>query len=702
MDAQLPSLEPALEEGNGPPILELMSLSREETSYPGEELRTDSSIRLLKIHAASGQEQEIECTLQSFDLNEEPCYHALSYTWGPPVKFFDPRDEEFPNEIRSILCNGQPFSVTPNLQDALVELRRSDFTDWLWVDSISIDQSNLKERASQVALMARIYRSTNETIAWLGKDETGAEDLQWAIDVLVPETVRRGSEYWESKVVSDPELLLIFGVDDIPGKLLRITTFLATHHLFHRAWVAQEVALSRAIHVRCGRWAFPWAEFQNVYKALMKAPWLTLMEANYAGSSDMRQFFNRAGAMMVSIDNIRECIVYVRKPIQQVLPPPQQVISKIRDLEHEYGMRTDIEVATAWMSDSLSKIRPLQSSEPRDKIYSTLGIASRFSDRVFQLIRPDYGRSAEEVYTSATATIIMNCQHLGILAHVGDIARNRPLNLPSWVVDYSQLSDTNPICGFAPHILFSLDESVAAKLPPPIRKVEGARLTLEGAALDHVDVVSVAMWDGTLNDSGYHKEFCEFLSYLPRYYANGWTLTEVLGRLLMFDTGSIGDEANHPARSSYSQAFLMTIIAMYQTRCSVSGDNLETIDRMKNATIALHGFLDDTEWQAIQDLARNCKHAQVVHFLHSVSPKVRNRRLFKTKGDIIGMGSYSTQAGDQIWFIRDCRTPLILRPKPETEDFWLVGEAYLQGFMHGEKLRNSWKVAERLRPVTIV
>ncbi|KAF7503295.1 hypothetical protein GJ744_004017 [Endocarpon pusillum] len=706
MDAQLPSLEPAPEEGNNRPILEStlqsMTLSSEETSYPGEELRTDSSIRLLRIHGASGREQEIKCTLQPFDLKDEPCYCALSYTWGAPVRSFDSQDEALPNEVRSILCNGQALSVTPNLEDALAELRQSGFIDWLWVDSISINQSNLIERASQVALMARIYHSANETIAWLGKDETGAEDLQWGIDVMVPEMVRRGSKYWETRCLSDAELPLIFGVDDIPGKVLRIETFIATHHLLHRAWVAQEVALSRAIHVRCGRWRFQWADFQNVYKSLVKARWF--LEKVSARSPDTHELFKRAGAMLLLICATRACVAFERPDTQEVLLPARMMILTIMDLEDEYGMRTDMEKAAAWLGDSLSKIRLLQSSELHDKIYSALGIASHFADRVFQLIRPDYGRSAEEVYTSATANIIMNCQHLGILAHVGDIARNRSLNLPSWVVDYSQLSDTSRICGFGRHILFSLDESVASRLPPPLREIQGVRLTLEGTDLDHVDVVSLAMWDEVLADPGHHfTGFCDFLSYLPCYHLNSWTPTEALWRLLMFDTESIGHRISLAARSSYSQAFLRVIAELFEWWYEVSGYTLETLDTMENAAIvALRRFLGGTEWQAIQDLVRHCTYAQVKHFLDSVSPKVYNRRLFKTKGDIIGMGSRSTQAGDQVWFVRDCRTPLILRPKPETKDFWLVGEAYLQGFMHGEKLKDSWKVAERLRPVTIV
>jgi hypothetical protein len=209
-----------------------MTLSGQRTVYLGQELCSGNSIRLLKVHVSSETISPIQCTLQTFDLKDEPRYTALSYTWGPPVKTIDPPDESFPNELQPILCNDLPFSLTQNLHDALLELRRSYFTDWLWVDSVSINQSDFKERADQVALMADIYYSATETVAWLGKDETGAEDLQWAIDVMVPELIRRD---FDPLLAWNPVLITIFGAEDFHGRLVRIQRFLATHRWFHRA-----------------------------------------------------------------------------------------------------------------------------------------------------------------------------------------------------------------------------------------------------------------------------------------------------------------------------------------------------------------------------------------------------------------------------------------------------------------------------------
>ena len=42
---------------------------------------------------------------------------------------------------------------------------------FLWVDAICINQNDLEERSSQVALMGTIYSRAMDTIVWLGKPD---------------------------------------------------------------------------------------------------------------------------------------------------------------------------------------------------------------------------------------------------------------------------------------------------------------------------------------------------------------------------------------------------------------------------------------------------------------------------------------------------------------------------------------------------
>ncbi|KAK6066004.1 Heterokaryon incompatibility protein 6, OR allele 2 [Seiridium cupressi] len=102
-------------------------------------------------------------------------YVALSYVWGA----FD--------ASQSIAINGKPCLISQNLLEFLrshrrrcrkrPEMRRMP----LWIDSICINQANISERNSQVALMKYIYRNAGMVISWLG---TSFPLCDWSFEVL--------------------------------------------------------------------------------------------------------------------------------------------------------------------------------------------------------------------------------------------------------------------------------------------------------------------------------------------------------------------------------------------------------------------------------------------------------------------------------------------------------------------------------------
>jgi hypothetical protein len=121
-------------------------------------------IYLVKIPKRSSKSKQlpVECTMEVFDINKAPSYTALSYMWGPTAP------------VRDIFIDNQPFSVRQNLFDFLHHFRSMD-TDpehssdmWLWIDQISIEQSNIDERSRQVQMMSVIYLAADSVIAWLG------------------------------------------------------------------------------------------------------------------------------------------------------------------------------------------------------------------------------------------------------------------------------------------------------------------------------------------------------------------------------------------------------------------------------------------------------------------------------------------------------------------------------------------------------
>jgi hypothetical protein len=113
------------------------------------------------VHLAPAKHDEaISCTLEQFDVSHPPSYEALSYVWGDP------------NITVPINVNDHPLPVTTNLEIALRYLRLGDEPRILWIDAIVINQRDLKERATQVALMADIYGKAASVRVWLGPPDT--------------------------------------------------------------------------------------------------------------------------------------------------------------------------------------------------------------------------------------------------------------------------------------------------------------------------------------------------------------------------------------------------------------------------------------------------------------------------------------------------------------------------------------------------
>ncbi|KAK5749702.1 hypothetical protein LTS12_020271, partial [Elasticomyces elasticus] len=141
----------------------------------------EDEVRVLRILDASND--TIRCTLEHIStdrLGFDYKYYALSYCWGTG---------EADTEIE---IDGKVFLITANLFRALQAARRymkysaqSANAIWainvIWVDAISLDQSNIEEKSSQVQRMHEIYRSASELLVWLGEE---ADSSQWAMMLL--------------------------------------------------------------------------------------------------------------------------------------------------------------------------------------------------------------------------------------------------------------------------------------------------------------------------------------------------------------------------------------------------------------------------------------------------------------------------------------------------------------------------------------
>lgn len=179
-------------------------------------------IRLLRIQPDS-QPGDIRFEIQEHGIDTCPPYTALSYTWG-----------DSGNE-KNVTIQGKQFLIRQNLACFLdTEVLKRDqgvehhVEDLVWIDQISIDQSNDKERGHQVGLMRQIYSGADLVLAWVGE---AANDSDLAMEMLQRD-LSVGEEFNDSE--------------------RRAISYFGNRSYWSRIWIIQEVVLANKLTILCG------------------------------------------------------------------------------------------------------------------------------------------------------------------------------------------------------------------------------------------------------------------------------------------------------------------------------------------------------------------------------------------------------------------------------------------------------------------
>ncbi|TVY80898.1 Heterokaryon incompatibility protein 6, OR allele [Lachnellula suecica] len=365
-----------------------------------------SEIRLVQLLPGQWADK-IHCRLQHAYLANRPSYKALSYAWGSP------------RATRPILVNGCQHAVTVNLESALRRLRRVNSDVVIWIDALSINQSDHEERSAQVELMHDIFALTEEVIVYLG-EVTSDDFTTLTKSVPTPATVFHFDG-------TDNEKLDIFELgaprrrpttgdtekDHLPAFDYTTRQFLDTKYqrrLFeglrqlmlcrwwNRIWVIQEVVVPETVTVVYGSATAPWEMFVNA------ARWDSRNRTSSAPLNFPREYST--------------VLAYFSRFILD--------INHMREL-WRHGKQTSLLLL-------LRRFSGRRASDDRDKVYALLSLV-RNQTSIF----PNYSLTVPEVFQATVLDIIRTTRSLGVLA--GDLGRKDRQDLPSWVPDWSTVYD---------------------------------------------------------------------------------------------------------------------------------------------------------------------------------------------------------------------------------------------------------------------
>ncbi|OCL10132.1 HET-domain-containing protein, partial [Glonium stellatum] len=120
-------------------------------------------IRLVRL--LPKQTQGIICEIIHVPLASAPAYEAFSYSWGTNI-----RDQNLLCTDEYTKGEARNLAITANLMTALRRLQLEKEPRNLWIDQISINQSDDREKVHQVCMMGHIYERCVRVIIWLGEE----------------------------------------------------------------------------------------------------------------------------------------------------------------------------------------------------------------------------------------------------------------------------------------------------------------------------------------------------------------------------------------------------------------------------------------------------------------------------------------------------------------------------------------------------
>lgn len=451
------------------------------------------------------------CDLAEVTLNSHPNYEAISYVWGNP------------SNQAPIYLEDAESRVTANLALALRYLRLKHEPRTLWVNAICIDQSNIDERSRQVQLMKDIYSFCIRDLIWLGEANDCTEGKLNTLVHMKSLNLRRTDRGY--KQFNNMIALRDLAADRKDNLYFDICSIIVFPDLWGRVWVMQEIACCPEALLVIGHLTMSWTILSSIL--------------DHSGAPDC---------------------YHLNFSHQTFAQDVWDAFGKTQVIEHQRDILRSVDPVNSTLLDVLSRFCATDSTDPRDKIYGLLGLATDDHG-----IIPDYRKSVQDVYIDVARSQLNATHNLDLITQslwpLGNTPALKPyrigyngsetyatLDLPSWLPNFSVHGATSIL--FAQRFIFAAGTATFSETP--VISPAGV-LTLTGAVVGNI---------ATLNPI--HKMISGDGQYFwpwARDWARHWLPTSLSGTQEESGTYPTGGDAFE----SYWRT-LMTDCDMYPSR----------------------------------------------------------------------------------------------------------------------------------------
>jgi hypothetical protein len=589
-------------------------------------------------------------------LRSAPAYEAVSYVWAQEPGYrsvFLRRLESAQGSESRRRCTSRTsgrtarstiisVTVTKNLFNLLQTFRRQRVRQLLWIDQLCINQADLAERAQQVQLMHHIYRKASRTVIWLGMPAAGSSR---AIEFIPTFTRRLQALKGSGLTARCLESHALPGITD--------GIWLDVCHLFQRPWFArmwtvQEVAVARSAMIRCGPSMLSWKELSSCVSALWRHhALLTAILSRLPVTSQSGG--NWAPSQVSAINSIRT------------------------------GGYVNTENGT--LLEILSAFANCEATDLRDKLYSLQGLVPRPERSLMP--KPDYTRPTEEVLMDVAKVYIQHFPGANILQHAGK--SRQLLQVPSWAPDWSRKVQMSSFAraskysvikranlqshGAGSEVVVPLYNAAGA-IPPYFSLTAGGNgLDVRSKVLTTVDQLGPSFPSSTGRPGFTFSDSSAWEAY--RGLTPKWDACFDLARCCFPALYRSLDEAESACQLCLTGG---------RTRDLKRADVQSTRRHFKT----LAQLCSQAEYQIgqIDDWADPDKQREVEELLLNLHIATSGRTFLVTRSKHVGLAPFETLVDDHVVLVGGSGVPFIIRTKGN--QFELIGECYLQGFMCGE------------------
>ncbi|KAK4160489.1 heterokaryon incompatibility protein-domain-containing protein [Cladorrhinum sp. PSN259] len=408
-------------------------------------LGNENDIRLFVIPPADegwiDWEDGITGELVTANILTEPAYDALSYSWGS-------ESGDYSCSYRIVISPGTPeegaVRVTHNCAQAISRLRLEGKPRALWIDAICINQQDLSERSHQVSIMAKIYTSARQVVAYTGRGSNHIDELfdylnsldEQAISVPTPplppapdlvtamrvERKRPGS--WFRNLLFKRQSASTTP-EEVPAHILPLAADFFNLRYFTRVWTLQETILPdiERTSLVCGTKSTSASRALHVLAILQSTDQSTLSPSpkqtkSVTGALPTNHLLNTANLQTTSPPSYGT--ISPPSPSRETTTDLGKIFTLVR--KRAFPLNPEQRTPKPHLLDILIATRNRNATDPRDRIFGVLSIAWGMDLPLTNpsLYAVDYTLPADKVYTSYSEMFIRHYGAgfwLGLLAY---------------------------------------------------------------------------------------------------------------------------------------------------------------------------------------------------------------------------------------------------------------------------------------------